>query len=87
MFTLSKEQKVSNIRELLQSKKKKVGNLNKEISSLEQKLEEIERREDKTSNQKTIQKQNSEQLPHWSSNPIFQKEDDVPPSVRNQYSF
>jgi uncharacterized protein YlxW (UPF0749 family) len=87
MFQLSKEQKISNVRELLQSKKRKVENLNREIISLEEKLKEIERREEKTSNQKIIQKQTSEEKPHWSSNPQFQKEDDVPPSLRDQYSF
>jgi phage shock protein A len=87
MFQLSKEQKISNIRELLQSKKRKVDNLKSEIKNLEQKLEEVERREDKTSIQKTIQEKNSGLKPHWSTNPRFSSEDEVPPSLRDQYSF
>lgn len=42
MFTLSREQKISNYKELLYLKRKKLLNLSNEIQSLERKLSKLE---------------------------------------------
>lgn len=43
MYSLSKEQKISNYRELLAAKEKKVQNLQSEINAIQAKLEKLEK--------------------------------------------
>lgn len=38
MYTLTPEQKISNLEELLEQKKKKISNLQKEVDGIEKKL-------------------------------------------------
>lgn len=75
MITLTRQEKISNVKELIQSKVKKRDNLMKEITQLEQKLKKLEVSKEKVQEGK---------LPHW--NTRFDSEDLVPPSIRNQYS-
>lgn len=42
MYSLSRDQKISNYRELIEQKRKKVLNLQNEIQSLERKLSKLE---------------------------------------------
>lgn len=74
MITLTKQDKISNVKELIQSKKRKRDNLMKEITQLEQKLQKLN----------CVEKVQEGNLPHW--NTRFQKEDEVPPSIRKEYS-
>jgi len=74
MITLTRQDKISNVKELIQSKKRKRDNLEKEIGQLEQKLQKLN----------CVERAPEGHLPHW--NTRFQKEDEVPPSIRNQYS-
>lgn len=42
MYKLTKEQRISNLREALSSRKKKVTNLNQEIGNIEKKIRKLE---------------------------------------------
>jgi uncharacterized protein YlxW (UPF0749 family) len=43
MYSLTKEQKISNLNEILEQKKKKLENLTKEVQNLEAKIAKIEK--------------------------------------------
>lgn len=42
MYQLTKEQKLENYKELLESKKRKISNLNQEISQIQNKIERLQ---------------------------------------------
>lgn len=74
MITLTRQQKISNVKELIESKTKKKLNLEREIKQLEQKLHKLN----------CVENIQEEKLPHW--NTKFTDEDLVPPSIRNQFT-
>jgi len=74
MITLTRQQKISNVKELIESKIKKKLNLEREIKQLEQKLQKLN----------CVENIQEVKLPHW--NTKFTKEDLVPPSVRHQFT-
>ena len=54
MHILTKQQKIENVEELIQSKERKVSNLNKEIESLRKKLKDLKEPKELSGNQQGL---------------------------------